>query len=356
MSIPQTFLKDSAGPGTTSLDVVWKPGSLLGAAAIAEAIAAKDLNNLYRTSSYFRDPERYRAFCSFYAVMRIVDDRVDALMGQPRVTGQQIRQERRVLEAWHGAVSARLAGGAPSKRDTFETNHPEVGTLLQLFADALRLFPVPAVLWHHFFRAMRRDLTRQRFATFGDFLEYAEGAAVAPTTVYLYLIAADRCGADDVYRPPSGFDLIGCGRELGRFAYIAHILRDLPDDLSAGFHGRLYLAAEDMAKHGVTDESLADSLTRRSSDPRLRALVRDLADRARCLVERGRARMQILDGRLSPDRSYVLELIVRLYEAVLEKIVSHSYDVMTDRHRLTDAEKLRIGYEVATSRASCPRP
>jgi hypothetical protein len=32
--------------------------------------------NLYRTSCFFRDMERHRAFCAQYAIMRLVDDRV----------------------------------------------------------------------------------------------------------------------------------------------------------------------------------------------------------------------------------------------------------------------------------------
>jgi hypothetical protein len=55
----------------------------------------------------------------------------------------------------------------------------------------------------------------------------------------------------------------------------------------------------------------------------------------------------VLDGNLSPDRAFILELIVRTYEAVLEKIILRSYDLMTDSHRLSDAAKERIALEVA---------
>ena len=61
---------------------IWCPGSLSGTDGTAEAIAAIDFNNLYRTSCYFVDPERYRAFCALYAIMRVVDDRVDEVLAQ----------------------------------------------------------------------------------------------------------------------------------------------------------------------------------------------------------------------------------------------------------------------------------
>ena len=61
---------------------VWGPGSLSGLYAIVEEIAAKDLNNLYRTSCFFADPNRYKSFCAVYAVMRIVDDRLDEIIAR----------------------------------------------------------------------------------------------------------------------------------------------------------------------------------------------------------------------------------------------------------------------------------
>ncbi len=48
--------------GNTVVAAVWAPGVLSGGDAVVESIAAKDLTNLYRTSCYLRDKERYQAF------------------------------------------------------------------------------------------------------------------------------------------------------------------------------------------------------------------------------------------------------------------------------------------------------
>ena len=127
---------------------------------------------------------------------------------------------------------------------------------------------------------MGEDLTRDRFLTFEDFLGYARGATVAPTTVYLYLIAAER-SPDGVHRVPTDFDLRECGRHLGLFAYIGHVLRDLRHDLAAGDRGLVYLAADDMATHGVTDAALRHDADAGQASPAVRSLVRDLAPRGR---------------------------------------------------------------------------
>jgi phytoene synthase len=228
-----------------------------------------------------------------------------------------------------------------------QSNHPHSDMLLGAFTLAIKRFPVPTVLWDNFFTAMHQDLQRHRFSMYSEFVDYAEGAAVAPATIYLYLIAAERHDEEDSFRLPKDFDLIRCGRELGLFAYIAHILRDLPRDITSGNHGLWYLAGDDMATHGVTEQMLYAALASRRASPPLKALVRDLVERALTLVRGGRAYLRVLDGNLSPDRAFILELIVRTYEAVLEKIILRSYDLMTDSHRLSDAAKERIALEVA---------
>lgn len=336
-------------PGNKSIKQVWKPGSLQGADAVAETVAAKDLNNLYRTSCFFADAERYRVFCALYSVMRIVDDRVDDVLARKGVGAEERAQERDILEAWHRIVTACLEGSSPAEDDIRGSDYPRIDELLTAFKEAIRKFPVPAVLWENFFTAMRRDLEQYGFATYSEFLEYTEGASVAPATIYLYLIAAEQDSEEDAFYPPSDFDLIQCGRQLGLFTYIGHILRDLARDLAAGDQGLLYLAADDMAAHGLTAQTLLTDLASGSSSPPLRALTCDLVERARAAAERGRACMQVLEGKLSSDRAFILELIVRIYEKVVEKIAACSYDLMADHHKLTDLEKDEIALEVAES-------
>jgi|TARA_B100000745_G_scaffold298025_2_gene245940 phytoene synthase len=325
---------------------IWRPGSLSGADGTAEAIAAKDFNNLYRTSCFFVDPERYRAFCALYAIMRVVDDRVDEVLAQGCPKEEAIL-ERTVLDAWQRLVEATLSQKSPNLHDLEMCRDPRAPELFDAFSRAYKQFPVKRQLWDNFFDAMGEDLRRTRFETYSDFVRYAQGATVAPTTVYLYLIASERSDNDEVFRVASDFMLDSCGQKLGLFAYIVHVLRDLRRDLETGKTGLLYLAGDDMAHRGVNEQLLATDLAAGRASQPLKDLVRDLVDRAQIMLEEGKLVAGTLQNRLSPDRLFVLELIIRIYSETIAKIIACSYDLMTEQHRLTTTEKESLARDVA---------
>ncbi len=329
-------------------DEVAESEPLAASYAVAEAIAARDQNNLYLVSRYFADPEKYRAFCAFYAVMRLVDDRIDAIPSRTELSPEARAFEHRVVEIWERMVEACGTGEVPDLAEIPEGLPADVPDLLQAFADASRRFPVPGSLWRNFFAAMHRDLEDKRFATYRDFLDYTEGAAVAPTTIYLFLVASRSPGAGEPYRLPEGFDLIGSGRQLGIFAYLGHILRDLAADLATGKEGLLYIAADDLAAFGITEEMLFADLARHEAGPQLRALVSELVDRARVFLDHGRELLRALDGTLTPDCAFILELIVTIYQEVVDRIVACSYDPMAGGHHLSVGDKKRIAFRLAT--------
>ena len=319
---------------------------------LAEAIAAKDLNNLYLTSCYFVDPARYAAFCSLYALMRVIDDRVDELPQDP--ARFNVAGEHAVLRSWEEALFAAAGGSEPAPGLGDRCAMAEARLLVTGAARAMARFPLPLSLWRNFFLAMHRDVNQARFETYREFLDYTEGASVAPTSIYLYLVAA-RAGVDSgAYTLPEGFDLIRCGRHLGTFSYLAHILRDLALDLRTGERGLLYLAHEDLDRFGLDEASLRQDLERGRARQALRDLAAELAARARAARQRGVAHLAALDGRLEPDCAFILAVILEIYGQALDKLAAVSYDPMAGRHHLTLAEKYaavastaeRLGFEL----------
>jgi phytoene/squalene synthetase len=321
------------------------PATLLGdpAFAVSEEISARDLNNLYLTSCYFRDRERFQAFCGLYALMRVIDDRVDAIADRGALSASERAGEHAVVDAWRHA----FLHGELDREAIAACSHPQALEILQAASRAMALFPVPTSLWENFFVAMHADLDQARFATYGDFLAYTEGASVAPTTIYLFLLAANRPAVGEPYTTPAEFDLIGCGRHLGTFAYLAHILRDLAEDLLATEAGLIYVALDDLARHGLGEEELREDLAAGRGRPALRALTAELTARARDHHADGRALLAPLRGRIEPDCAYILELIVEIYDEILRRIEACGFDPMTGRHQLSLDDKQAIAARVA---------
>jgi phytoene/squalene synthetase len=206
---------------------------------------------------------------------------------------------------------------------------------------------VPRILWHNFFAAMARDVEAPRFRTYTEFLAYAEGATAAPTTIYLYLLTSYRCApGEGPYLPPEGFDLFCYGRALGLFAYLAHILRDLPDDVGghrgADGEGLLYVAEDDLARHQLTPTMLYEDCVRGCGSAALRRLVSTLTVRSRAALAEGQRYLTALNGQLSPDCAFILRLIIALYVKTLQKIEACGCDPMLRRHTLSEAEKMAI--------------
>ncbi len=313
---------------------------------VSEAIASKDHNNLYITSSFFKDPIKYRAFCAYYAVMRVVDDRIDNLLPPAHQTERVQKHELAVVEAWEGVVNLCSLGIHPTTEQLKACDLAEAEALCESLIAAFQTFPVPVKLWTNFFKAMRSDLVADEFARWTDFLDYAEGATVAPTTIYLWLIASRRNEAKDSYELPEGFDLLRCGRCLGIFAYLGHIIRDLAVDIKLAAT-RLYITREDMETHGVSPETLRNGALKCHADPATRDLVIDILQRARTYLSKGRAIASQIQDSLDTDCRFILELIITIYEHIVSKIECTGYNPMAKHHYLTWKEKAEVIYHVA---------
>lgn len=315
--------------------------------AIAEAIASRDRNNLYITSTFFQHPARYEAFCAYYALMRVVDDRIDDLLAAGGLSPLIRRRELEVVAAWEEAVNLCSAGGRVPDSLVEGCQHENARALLDAVSVAYLRLPVARSLWAEFFAAMRSDLTRTGFANWNDFLAYAEGATVAPTTIYLSIIVACFDGEFREGNIPDGFDLVACGRHLGLFAYLAHIVRDLSVDLQNPGGMLMYLTDDDMRAHGVSRSSLRADIARRRASSSTRRLVREILKRANGHLAKGRRLMRPLEGGLPCDCRFILELIIAFYERLVMKIVACHYDPLGDEHWLTPDDQRAVTREVA---------
>ena len=119
---------------------------------VTEAIASRDHNNLYITSSFFKDRNKYKAFCAFYAVMRIVDDRIDNLPHSVKQTEKSLKRELRVVDAWEQVVISCYHDNQPTNSQFEPCDFSEVEAICESLIEAFRNFPIPIQLWTNFFK------------------------------------------------------------------------------------------------------------------------------------------------------------------------------------------------------------
>jgi phytoene synthase len=265
----------------------------------------KDFNQILTNpfldiAARFWDKPRYDAFRVCYRSMRRLDDFVDdrKIEGSP-ITENEKAHYRGLMTNWLHSVNNRSAG------DPF---------LSELYS-ALDKFAIPLWPWERLCRAMTYDLEHDGFRSLRVFLRYAEGAAIAPASVFMHLCGVQE-GDDDRCRPPA-YDIRSAARPLALFSYLVHIVRDFQKDQLRGLN---YFADDFLS---TRDLGRAD-LRRVAEGGAVPPMLRDLIGQYRSLADhyRSKARNQLssLARVLEPRYRLSLEIIYGLYHLVFERI------------------------------------
>lgn len=248
----------------------------------------------------FWEPDRYAAFQVCYRSMRRLDDLVDdrKVAGSP-ITADEKARYRQMMEDWLES----LRENRPI--DAFQTD----------ILSAMNRFAIPTWPWERLCTAMLYDLDNNGFDSFRIFLRYAEGAAIAPASVFTHL-----CGVQSKdngnFMPPT-YDIRQAARALALFSYLVHIVRDFQKDQVRGLN---YFADAELVARKI---SLADMRRTAEGGPvsdQLRDLIglyQRLADYYR---EKARTQLDLLAPHLTPRYQLSMEIIYGLYHLVFERI------------------------------------
>lgn len=240
-------------------------------------------------------PEKRRAARALYAFCRVTDNLVD----RP-VEGVDLLE---ALETWRTQVSnAHLHHDDP---------------ILFAWADARQRFNIPPGYAEQLIDGVRRDLTQTRYATFGQLAQYAYGVASTVGLMAMHIVGY------------SGPDAIPYAVRLGVALQITNILRDVAEDFR---YGRVYLAQDELALFGLSDETIKAGVVTDG----WREFMRFQIDRNRMLYQESWAGIAKLD----PDGRFAIAAAGKLYDAILGDIQRHDYDVFTRRAHIGTAGKL----------------
>lgn len=250
-------------------------------------------------------PARERdGITALYAFCREVDDVVDQLR-EPDVA-------RMKLGWWRGEI-ARLFDGTPQ--------HPVTRALAEVRAYA----PLEKRWFDEIIDGMAMDLDHDGFETFDDLLLYCWRAAGV-----VGLLSAAIFGYDDP-------DTEEYAQHLGTAFQLTNIIRDVAEDAQ---RGRVYLAREDLRRHGVE----VDDLTAAKTSPALAAALTEYGARARDYYNRAFAALPARDR--YRQRSGIM--MATIYSRLLARIERRGYHVLEKRVALNPLHKLWLAWRTAS--------
>ena len=276
---PRTHLPGTAIP-TADAEMVAEARATTQGAARTFSIACRMLPRAIRDDVYL-----------LYLVFRTLDDLVDD--GRPEAA-----ERVEAVASW--------AAGAPGDATR------EVAILRALAAR----HPLPKVALSDFCAGMRQDLRGEAFATEADLDRYCYRVAGTVGVVMTSVL-----GARNLRRAEPAAIALGVAMQR------TNILRDIDEDLA---NGRVYLAAEAVARHG----SLAPG--------RRESLLREQIARADELFERGLAGVGELrhGGR-------AIAAAGAMYREILREIERQGYGATAGRAMVTRRRKLAVAARAA---------
>jgi phytoene synthase len=252
-------------------------------------------------SFLFLPQQRRRAITAFYAFCREVDDVADeaADIGVARVK-----------LAWWRTEVANLMAGHPT--------HP-VTRALQPFVVPLG---IDGASMNEIIDGMEMDLTHHRYADFASLRLYCHRVAGVVGLVAAKIFGYHHQGTTEY------------AETLGIAFQLTNIIRDVGEDAR---RGRVYLPADELAKHGLTVE---DILARKAGAA-FQAMMTEQADRAEALYEAALAKLHPDDRR---DQRAGL-IMAAIYRTLLAEIRRDGFPVLESRVSLTPLRKLWIAWK-----------
>ena len=225
-----------------------------------------------------------------YRFARTADDFADEGTDPP-----DIRLEK--LSRYHARLSK------------IERGEPVHDALFQDLAKIVREHALPVQLLKDLLDAFRQDVTKKRYATFSEVLDYSRRSANPVGRLLLHLFKrttdSDLAQSDSIC---SALQLINFWQDV---------------DIDYTRDKRIYLPQDEMARHGVTERHLAE----KRCDSAFRALMEFQVARSRQMMLAGAPLGRSLPGRVGLEIRATVQGGLRL----LEKIEQAGYDVFRRR-------------------------
>ncbi len=203
-----------------------------------------------------------------------------------------------------------------------EASHEPVFIALK---DVINRYHIPLLLFHDLLQAFRTDVSKKRYQTFSDLLDYCRLSANPVGRILLYIHQSQSASTIVTDRNLVSSDAVCTGLQLINF------FQDIAQDYTE--NRRIYLPLEDMQRFNVAESDLA----RKINDFNTQALMKFQLQRARTIYQQGKPLCRNLSGRFG----FEIRMIYAAGDRVLHKLELHTADIYA-RPRLNYADKLAI--------------
>jgi len=247
----------------------------------------------------FWEEDRYKAAKVCYRFMREIDDLVDGRKSSDKEIScmeKQVLSER--VNNWIGCLD-KDAGNDPS---------------MQELIDTIDAYKIPLQYFHNFAMAMQYDIDHNGFPTFQSFIDYAEGASVAPASIFVHLCCLQKEKGAYVMPP---IDILELARPCAIFSYLVHVIRDFQKDQNENLN---YFATDILEENKLTVEDLKKIAQSGNVSPEFRNVIRFYKEKAEEYRQQTLQQINRLENIVNGRYMMSLNIIYRLYLSVYNRI------------------------------------
>jgi phytoene/squalene synthetase len=247
----------------------------------------------------FWDDRRFRAAKVCYKFMRMIDDLID----DRKALGQEI-----------GCLEKEELGEKVKHWiDCLDKGMDHDPFYMEL-AETISTFRIPLQIFQNFAKSMFYDIDHDGFATLDRFMEYAEGASVAPASVFVHLCCLTE--GNGSYTLP-GYDIVEAARPCAIFSYLVHIIRDFQEDQLANLN---YFALDVLEKHHLTPADLKEIAHGAPVTEAFREVIREYCELAQKYSTQTINVIKDLSSVVNGRYLLSLHVIYNLYRMVFDRI------------------------------------
>ena len=275
----------------------------------------------------FWDDRRYNAARVCYKFMRMIDDFIDDRKARDNEISCLEKEElSEKVNSWMECLNN-------------VTDHDPFYTELK---ETISTFKIPLQIFHNFAKSMLYDIDHNGFATLDDFIDYAEGASVAPASVFVHLCCLSE--ENNRYTTPD-FDIVEIARPCAIFSYLVHIIRDFQEDQLNNLN---YFPTDILKKNNLHPFDLKEIAKGAPVTGPFRNVVREYYKQAQKYQIQTMRDLQDLEKTLSGRQLLSLHVIYHLYKMVFDRIDIEHGTFTTEELNPTPVEIKEKVFEIAS--------